>query len=751
MPLPPKSNTAYDPAKAATYNQLRQQGLSENQAADQAGISKTETKHYMVNEVGSNDPKSASYNPNYGKMGPQVSGQNFQDYNKSIASGKTEQEAYAEIQAKKAAQESDRAFIREEQKFLDGKQGKPGTSDGNDDEEFDRADMPINAKTPPGSKTVTQTFTNNTETVSGGGSTTTYAATKKDNPASLEAQKAVDAKQAQLDNFYEENPSPYERKQMGLPPLSQEEAAQRSAKLRELNAEKTAAQNAADDLKTTVPGSTVTVPNTTTTENTTTYEQTNSNTPVNAPTGADPTVNQQAGAQLTNNYASPGSINGAANDVVPGGGQITDPNAADYNADYAEFVRESQIDPPIQSAAPAPADNTYPDAGAGRGFVNPPLVQPEPQQTETFNEGQSTITTVTDNAAPVDQQTFETGGGGGNQGTITRVSTEATDVDAATDPAATGGGQSTITGARGGNTEENAANAAATQEAATKLRAQEQAALQARLGQSANGDWRVRLRLAPNATYLYKAEVPGILAPLKASDGVIFPYTPSITTSYNANYDTTDLTHSNYRGQFYKNSNTGDISLNGAFTAQDTIEAEYMLAVIHFFRSVTKMFYGQDAERGAPPPLVYLSGFGPYQFNGHPCVVKSFNYALPTDVDYVRVQPNNYGVNLLNRRVKQSNAPANTISSVVGRLSHAVDLLGNILKKGALPGGGGSNPSGQPGVAQQAVYNTSNATYVPTKIEIQLTLLPIQTRNQVSQQFGLKDYANGALLRGGFW
>jgi hypothetical protein len=161
------------------------------------------------------------------------------------------------------------------------------------------------------------------------------------------------------------------------------------------------------------------------------------------------------------------------------------------------------------------------------------------------------------------------------------------------------------------------------------------------------------------------------------------------------------------------------------------------------------MFYGQDAERGAPPPLVYLSGFGPYQFNGHPCVVKTFNYTLPTDVDYVRVQPNNYGQNLLNRRVATTSAPANTIGSVLGRLGNAVDLLGNILKKGALPGG--SSRPGQPGVSQQAVYNTSNATYVPTKIEIQLSLLPIQTRNQVSQQFSLKDYANGALLRGGFW
>jgi hypothetical protein len=84
-------------------------------------------------------------------------------------------------------------------------------------------------------------------------------------------------------------------------------------------------------------------------------------------------------------------------------------------------------------------------------------------------------------------------------------------------------------------------------------------------------------------------------------------------------------------------------------------------------------------------------------------------------------------------------------------LGNAVDLLGNILKKGALPGGAGANPAGQPGVAQQAVYNTSNSTYVPTKIDVQLTLMPIQTRNQVSQQFSLKDYANGSVLRGGFW
>jgi hypothetical protein len=46
---------------------------------------------------------------------------------------------------------------------------------------------------------------------------------------------------------------------------------------------------------------------------------------------------------------------------------------------------------------------------------------------------------------------------------------------------------------------------------------------------------------------------------------------------------------------------------------------------------------------------------------------------------------------------------------------------------------------------------TSNPTYVPSKIEIALTLYPVQTRAQVSQTFSLKNFASGQLLRGGFW
>jgi len=283
--------------------------------------------------------------------------------------------------------------------------------------------------------------------------------------------------------------------------------------------------------------------------------------------------------------------------------------------------------------------------------------------------------------------------------------------------------------------------------AAARDNAKNQATLQARYKQPASSDWRVRLQLAPGANYLYKAGKDGgeagILKPLYDTDGVIFPYTPSIETSYNANYEMYDLTHSNFRGYFYKNSRVNDINIRATFTAQDTQEAAYLLAVIHFFRSVTKMFYGaKDAYRGAPPPLTYLSGLGAYQFNNHPCVVSQFNYSLPPDVDYIRADaPNNYGTNLLTQR-SRTGAIAPTLGS-----ASLTRLLGTLTKP---PVGATATPP-TPGMINQNVNNTSQATYVPTKIELSITLLPINTRSQVSTQFNMKEFASGALIKGGFW
>jgi hypothetical protein len=268
--------------------------------------------------------------------------------------------------------------------------------------------------------------------------------------------------------------------------------------------------------------------------------------------------------------------------------------------------------------------------------------------------------------------------------------------------------------------------------------AQRGAVLEAQRKLVNNGDWRVRLSLAAGADYLYNATPNGILWPLKQTGGVIFPYMPKIDVAYKADYEPYSLTHSNYKGYFYKSSYTDAVTLTATFTAQDTSEANYLLAVIHFFRSVTKMFYGQDAQRGAPPPLVYLTGLGEYQFAAHPCVVSSFQYSLPNDVDYIRAgSPNINGTNLITRRARQD-LPTNPITGAVKRLENLFSSQG--INKGAI-----TSPPAPPTLGK------NSPTYVPTKIECSINLLPMQTRAQVSQVFSLKSFANGDLIKGGFW
>lgn len=264
-----------------------------------------------------------------------------------------------------------------------------------------------------------------------------------------------------------------------------------------------------------------------------------------------------------------------------------------------------------------------------------------------------------------------------------------------------------------------------------KVNTQAQATSQDVTNAAAKGDWRVRLSLAPNANYLYKAkEVSGILAPLAVTNGIVFPYTPTISVGYNANYSSDPLTHSNYKIQYYQSSAVDSISIGCDFTAQDTYEANYLLAVIHFFRSVTKMFYGQDEnpKRGTPPPLCFLTGLGAFQFDRHPLVITGFTYTLPTDVDYI-MATNTETVPGGNKSGTNARKPLSNAST---------NRLINIMPGGVPPPAQFTNPKA----------GTTEPTYVPTKINITVSALPIVTRNDISNNFSVKKYATGELLRG---
>jgi len=262
---------------------------------------------------------------------------------------------------------------------------------------------------------------------------------------------------------------------------------------------------------------------------------------------------------------------------------------------------------------------------------------------------------------------------------------------------------------------------------------------------NADGDWRVKLRLAPQADYLYKAQDPGILAPLAVTDGIIFPYTPTIDVQYRAEYNNYQPTHSNYMHYFYKGSSVQTVQLQAQFTAQDTKEAEYLLACLHFLKSSSKMFYGQDAQRGSPPPLLYLTGLGEYQFNEQPCVVSEFNLNLPSDVNYIRARSRHINRDdQLQFEKPLATATTNGNFSALNRLKTATT---NALNGSPEPLQVGAKPfTPSPGK-----LGSKGATYVPTKMSMTINLLPIASRQQVSQQFSLKEYANGNLIKKGMW
>lgn len=248
----------------------------------------------------------------------------------------------------------------------------------------------------------------------------------------------------------------------------------------------------------------------------------------------------------------------------------------------------------------------------------------------------------------------------------------------------------------------------------------------------ARTDWRVRLALSddPSVNYLYKASNPGILRPLNATNGVIFPYTPTISVNYAANYNPTELVHSNYKVYQYSSSSVDSITIQCDFTAQDEYEANYLLAVIHFFRSATKMFYGQDQNprKGTPPPLCYIYGMGSYQFAGQPLAIQQFSYNLPNNVDYITTSTG----------TGQEEASAATQPSRMA--GTGVD------KGGVLP-----PPQFTP------IAEAGTVSWVPSKIQLSITCVPMMNRNAVSNEFSFEKYATGSLLNGiqkrsgGFW
>ncbi len=267
---------------------------------------------------------------------------------------------------------------------------------------------------------------------------------------------------------------------------------------------------------------------------------------------------------------------------------------------------------------------------------------------------------------------------------------------------------------------------------------------------STEDDWRVRISLADAAAILYKE--PGgnpIMNPLIETSGMIFPYTPTITVTHSASYGTQTLTHSNYGQHFYNNSEVQDITISSDFTVQNAEEGQYLLAVIYFMRSCTKMFFGNGANAGNPPPIVFLNGYGSHYFPHVPCVVTNFTHALPADADYIPIPVTVTTLQDVDAVTPGSNGSYGAVDQNVAGYTGAV----------APNFGGSTPPSGTPSLAPsfgadksaqtrktQQFSSIVTTTRVPVVSNISVTLKPMYSRKNLHQNFNMSDFASGKLL-----
>lgn len=217
---------------------------------------------------------------------------------------------------------------------------------------------------------------------------------------------------------------------------------------------------------------------------------------------------------------------------------------------------------------------------------------------------------------------------------------------------------------------------------------------------------RVRLRPKPAAMEQIIGS-SSLLAPLKSTTGMVWPYTPTITYQQETDYQQVDMVHTNQEFYAYKKTPAVKLTCDGEFSVQNQTEGLYALACINYLRTVTKMYFGQGQNLGTPPPVLLFDAYGPYMFNALPVIVTNFAANMPKDVDYVPINMSNLGKFMVQTQLT--------------------------------PNGSGPSLSSQDGFV-----------WLPAVFTISVGMTVQNTPSRL-RQFNLNEFRNGNLLKGGGW
>lgn len=208
-----------------------------------------------------------------------------------------------------------------------------------------------------------------------------------------------------------------------------------------------------------------------------------------------------------------------------------------------------------------------------------------------------------------------------------------------------------------------------------------------------NFDWRARLRPKRGGQDRFYAasgnfSTDYLMRPIKESNGLVWQHTPMIYMSGSANYGVHSGQGMQYPVRSYEDSSPPDITVTGDFSANDIYEARYLLAVLTFFKIATKGEFGDQAVAK--------------ESAGAPPPVLLFEYLGDHGFNKVPVICANYNFSYPND----------------------IDYV--------------------------PVKVQGTTTYVPTLLNVIVTLQPQYTPSKVRRRFDVQSLANGEAYKDGF-
>jgi hypothetical protein len=162
-------------------------------------------------------------------------------------------------------------------------------------------------------------------------------------------------------------------------------------------------------------------------------------------------------------------------------------------------------------------------------------------------------------------------------------------------------------------------------------------------GNKLGKDLRVRIMVPSNYLTQYTSGPANELG-VSNLHGIVFPYTPTISVEYKADYTSQQPLHSNFPINFYQKSSVGSISISGKFSVENAKDAAVYIATTHLLKALTRMKSGGttgDHDSGSPPPVCRLFAHGTWMFNNVPVAITNFRVELPDNVDYFTMKDTN--------------------------------------------------------------------------------------------------------------